>query len=461
MVVFNIITPTNEDDQVILELNNEKHYTGYYKNYTWYVELNDYKFISNIKIIIINNKKIQLKSENIDVFSISSKILLNNEIIQLYPIFNKKIISINLISPKLHQQNTIYFNILGIKPTYASYISSSYENKYIITNTTQNTFENNVSFQRYLYTTSSSTSVVDIHIKLFIKLYNDSILQDDMNYTIKLSGTTNTIDLNNSIFIKKYISLQLKRELEIVHQITDTSIMTESMVWCSLNWLKEYSEYIDEYPKYLFPLISTDIFEPKHTSYHRKLYKCISSYNNNKIYLFSPCINSPNKWTPLYEIYNYKLAKLLIIPENTLYFPECFEGFIHHLGIGSFKEFITINKKKTIKISDLDISTKTWLIMYDYLICNIERDWIDHLCIDIYNKINCLDNDLGINHENDYTNPPCDKNFYDNLNIQTKNILQNLNTNHPEFINAPYNWKVFITKRIKQFNQEMNNFYEF
>lgn len=243
------------------------------------------------------------------------------------------------------------------------------------------------------------------------------------------------IDLNNTKLIQEYVMSNYTREQEYLHQRIPEII--DAQTWCAINWIQQKKNLIPQYPKQMFPLRHMEEFHPK-VIFHRKLFKIIDKVNST--YIFSPMLQSPNKWTPIYEICNYKLACLLR-PPPTLYFPNCFEGLVHELGVGSFKEFIHI-KKSDVSTNNLPKELQAWICTYDYLICNIERNWNDHLCLDENNRFVCLDNDLGIHHE--FKLPVFDLIQY--LPKETIRCIQNINL---LTIGGPYHWVSFVQPRLQ------------
>ena len=167
---------------------------------------------------------------------------------------------------------------------------------------------------------------------------------------------------------------------------------TDGEMWCSVKWLQRNGH---RFPNELLSYDSMEEFNPKVC--HRKLFKL--SINSSK-YIYSPFGQADNKYTPIQETANYKLAKILN-PPHPIHLPKTSVCLIDGLGIGSLKEFINI-KDKLITTNKLPSKIKAWVACFDFIIINIERDWNDHLCIDDKDRLCLLDNDTGLEHLNKF-----------------------------------------------------------
>ena len=218
----------------------------------------------------------------------------------------------------------------------------------------------------------------------------------------------------------------------------------EAEMWRSIKWLLTNARFQPSDVTYFESVVN---FNPEVC--HRKLY--LVSKNKRK-YIFSPIADSSNKFTPIHEIINYQLGRILCPPGN-IYLPHT-EGIIldqddYHLGYGSLKEFISITKTN-VWTGMLSPEINAWVQLYDYLIVNVERDWNDHICMDELGRICLLDNDMGLYHLDEHNN----YNFsqLDELDDDTTSILYNLQKNKSIIyeIEAPYHWYEIIFGRINK-----------
>ena len=236
------------------------------------------------------------------------------------------------------------------------------------------------------------------------------------------------------------ITMEDERKMYDNHLRQRDKKIDDAMVWKAVNWFQQNSAK-------LLPTPSTIInkecvltpFNPDVC--HRKMY--LVDGLDGKKYIFSPMIEADNKWTPLYEIINYKLAQYLKVP-SAFYIPETFEGCIPGKGIGSLKVFITIKDKNVYLNNIRNKKDLAWIIVYDYLISNIERNWNDHLCLDSFGKLCLLDNDLGVHRQAESILP--NQETINNLPAETKEQIKKLNISS---FDAPYHWVEIVEPRLQ------------
>lgn len=252
---------------------------------------------------------------------------------------------------------------------------------------------------------------------------------------------------NNQYSVRYYNLYEYTREINRARGIPDFKYLsaTDGEIWCSIQWLIRNARF---QPADLTVCDSIEPFNPKVC--HRKLFKV---QINNKYYLFSPVGYANNKFTPLNEILNYKLAQLLN-PPDSIYIPETTDVIIdqddYHLGYGSLKTFIKITNTN-VWIQNLPKDVCSWVQLFDFLIVNIERDWNDHLCQDEYGKICLLDNDMNLYHLDKFKN--FNFNRLDNLSNTVKKKLYQLNENKHIIYNsiqAPDIWYKVIFNRLNK-----------
>lgn len=270
---------------------------------------------------------------------------------------------------------------------------------------------------------------------------------------VKKSGEKINLPLNSPIefktnFLKVHESVsKFEQEQKIyeTHLKQRDKLIDDGMVWKAVNWFQQNSSKIEPQPKNI--VNTSTVLTPFNPDVcHRKMY--LIDGNDGKKYIFSPMIEASNKWTPIYEILNYKLAMKLKMP-NTFYMPDTFEGFVEGKGVGSFKVFITI-KDKNVYLSNIrNKKDLAWITVYDYLISNIERNWNDHLCLDTFGKLCLLDNDLGVHRQAESIIPSQD--IINQLPNETKELLKKMNISD---FDAPYHWVEIVEPRIKAICQK-------
>ena len=229
---------------------------------------------------------------------------------------------------------------------------------------------------------------------------------------------------------------------------------TDGEMWCSINWIRDHAD------RFVIENTSFDYLQPFSPDVcHRKLY--VGVMNKTK-YIISPFGEADNKSTPLNEYLNYQLGQLLCPPQN-VYLPITFLSVVNQpkykLGIGSVKEFVQI-KNSTVTTYDIAPELCSWISLYDFLIGNIERNWNDHLCVDIQNRYCLLDNDTQMDHLK-----KLNANFkwskLDHLSDVTKNVCQNIlsgkGCNFLNFskIKAPVEWKNTVLKQLQLVNNKL------
>jgi hypothetical protein len=226
--------------------------------------------------------------------------------------------------------------------------------------------------------------------------------------------------------------------------------ISDKEVWHSVNWFVNFGKFFPHFPdNIIHPIKKIEHYKPKIC--HRQLYQLVGA--NGQKYIFSPMRYADKKWTPMFEIYNYQLAQKMGIPEK-IYIPHIFEGMVcqHHfqLGLGSFKVFVNLVRRDVDRKKELKHHENAWIIVFDYLISNIERDWSDHLSVDVYNTFILLDNDLGIEHAHKSTLPA------NNVLLQLKDtVVQNVLDLNVDEIDAPYNWIDFIKPRLQALKDQL------
>lgn len=237
-----------------------------------------------------------------------------------------------------------------------------------------------------------------------------------------------TINIDSDISIYQVSRQYMAKLNQSVESITDKD------VWDSVLWFVNNSHLLPT--ENINKVQSIEQFKPNMC--HRKLYKV---FIDDSPYIFSPMHEAMNKWTPIYEYYNYILATLLEIPEG-VYIPVVTKENI--IGIGSLKVFVNIRTK--IKMSNLAKPLRDWIMIYDYIICNIEREWSDHLCEDRNGTVILIDNDLGIQRAAEFEKLDCCD--IENKGIIIARLLVILATFTKHFNDAPYHWSNFIQQRI-------------
>ena len=282
-------------------------------------------------------------------------------------------------------------------------------------------------------------------------MYVVPLLQDVKNRTLPIRGSDN---------IKSNHLLQEMKCYEFCLHGGYSNI-NDAAVWSGVQYFsnsqRALSGQLDKfkYPLDILPdIINIDPFKPKQCS--RKLFLVTTK---NGRYIYSPMISSTQKWTPIYEIYNFQLAVLMNYPQEYFNIPHVFEAYLGPAyGVGSCKLYIENITKRGMKynhVSGKNREAFIWLKLYDYYIGNVEREWNDHLSMDSNSKFILLDNDsIVLSNSSKQLKPPGE----DVINShEGRKIVQRMQTLLPSveacrkyFPTAPLHWIESVQSRINK-----------